>query len=168
MSKFEPKEIDFIRSENIKTILKREKLSQVKFAKQINMSPENLNRIIKLRRPLKEATAETICTYFPKYRYEWLLGYDPYMTEEEKTGSRDRGIRNQAPLTVLDTALLNVCRREGIDVPTLDKIPEMILLVSQLEDYAEMLMSNYIHRDRSHVWNYIDQTVERIEEKYQI
>lgn len=161
---FTPKEIDFERAENIKTILRLEKLTQVKFAERINMSPENLNRIIKLRHPLTEATAETICTYFPKYRLNWLLGYDRYMTEEEKTRARDLGIRNNAPLTVLDTALLNVCRREGIDPPSIE-IPEFILLESQLEDYAEMLMSNYIHRDRSHVWRYIDQTVERIEEK---
>ena len=161
---FKPKEIDFERAENIKTILRLEKLSQVKFAEKINMSPENLNRIIKLRHPLTEATAETICTYFPKYRLNWLLGYDRYMTEEEKIRARDLGIRNNAPLTVLDTALLNVCRREGIDPPSIE-IPEFILLESQLEDYAEMLMSNYIHRDRSHVWRYIDQTVERIEEK---
>lgn len=162
---FKPKEIDFERAENIKTILKLENMTQAKFAERINMSPENLNRIIKLRHPLREATAELICEYFPKYRLNWLLGYDSYMTEEEKSRAKDLGIRNNAPLTVLDTALLTVCRREGIDPPKLDNIPEMILLVNQLEDYAEMLMSNYIHRDRSHVWRYIDQTVERIEEK---
>ena len=164
-SKFEPKEIDFRRVENIKTILKLEDKKQIQFAKIIGMSPENLNRIIKLRHPLTEATAETICIYFPKYRKEWLLGYDPYMTEEEKTRANDSGIRLNAPITVLDTALLDVCHKEGLDVPDLKCLPELMLLVSQLEDYAEMLMKNYIHRNNSHFWNTLDQELDTIERK---
>ena len=171
---FTPKEIDIVRAENIKTIIRLEKentenkvKSQASFAKIIKMSPENLNRIIRLRTPLTEATAETICLYFPKYRKEWLLGYDRYMTEDEKTRANDSGIRNSAPITVLDTALLNVCHAEGIDTPTLDNIPELSLLVSQLNDYAEMLMSNYIHRNKSHFWGTLDQALDTIEKKYQ-
>lgn len=164
---FKPREIDFKRAENIKTILKAEKLKQVDFAHKIRMSPENLNRIIKLRHPITEATVETICVYFPQYRKEWLLGYDPYMTEEEKTKANDSGIRLNAPITVLDTALQNVCHSERINVPTLDNIPELSLLASQLEDYAEMLMRNYIHRNKSHFWNTLDQQLETIEKKCQ-
>ena len=155
---FTPKKIDFKRVDNIKTIISLEKLSQASFARVIGMSPENLNRIIKLRHPLTESTAELICICFPKYREEWLLGYDDYMTEEEKTRANDTAIRLNASLTVLDTALLNVCHREGIEIPTLDNIPELLLLEAQLQDYAEMLMTNYvIHRQNSHTWNYLDQ-----------
>ena len=164
-SHFTPKEIDFVRVENIKTILRLENLKQVDLAKTINMSPENLNRIIKLRHPLTETTAETICLYYPKYRTRWLMGYDPYMTEEEKERASDAGIRNSAPVTVLDTALLNVCHDERIEVPDLDCIPELMLLVSQLEDYAEMLMRNYVRRNRSHFWNTLDQELDTIEQK---
>lgn len=164
---FTPKEIDFVRVENIKTIIKLEGIKQVTLARKINMSPENLNRIIKLRNPLTEATAETICAYFPKYRKEWLLGYDRFMTEDEKTIAKDEGIRANAPITVLGTALLNVCHAEGIDVPVLDSLPELILLESQLNDYAEMLMSNYIHRNKSHFWSNLDLQLETIERKYQ-
>lgn len=164
-SHFIPKEIDFVRVENIKTILRLENLKQVDLAKTIKMSPENLNRIIKLRHPLTETTAVTICLYYPKYRTHWLMGYDPYMTEEEKDRASDAGIRSSAPATVLDTALLNVCRDEGIDVPDLDCIPELALLESQLEDYAEMLMRNYVRRNRSHFWNTLDQELDTIEQK---
>lgn len=162
---FKPKEIDFDRADNIKTILREENLKQVQFAEKIGMSPENLNRIIKLRHPLTEATAETICVYFPRYRKEWLLGYDPYMTDEEKSRSEDTGYRINAPITVLDTALRNVCQKEKIEVPHLDNIPELIILQSQLEDYAEMLMRNYIQRNSSHFWNNLDQALDTIEEK---
>lgn len=162
---FTPKKIDFERAENIKTIIQEEKMSQAAFARSINMTPSNLNRIIRLKQPFTEAAAETICAYYPRYRKEWLLGYDPYMTEEEKTRAADCGIRNNAPVTVLDTALLNVCRSEGIDAPALDNIPEMMLLVSQLEDYAEMLMKNYIKRNQSHFWRTLDQALETIENK---
>lgn len=164
-SHFIPRELDFVRAENIKTILRLEKKSQAAFAKMINMTPENLNRIIRLRHPLTEATAETIHVTFPKYRLKWLLGYDRYMTEEEKTRASDAGIRNNAPVTVLDTALLNVCHDERIEVPDLDCIPELMLLVSQLEDYAEMLMRNYVRRNRSHFWNTLDQELDTIEQK---
>ena len=160
---FKPKEIDLRRVDNVKTILKRENLTQKKFAEKIKMSPENLNRIIRLRHPLTEATAETIHVYFPTYRIEWILGYDDFMTEEELTRATDAGIRNEAPITVLDTALQNVCRREGIDVPHLDCIPELVLLESQLQDFAEMLMRNYIHRNKAHFWNTFDSFTDPIE-----
>lgn len=161
---FTPREIDFVRVENLKTVLRLEDIKQVTLARKIGMTPENLNRIIRLRTPLTETTAETICVYFPKYRKEWLLGYDPYMTEDEKTRAHDSGIRNNAPITVLDTALLNVCHAEGIEPPAID-IPELTLLVSQLNDYAEMLMRNYIHRNQSHFWVTLDQALETIEKK---
>lgn len=164
---FTPKDIDFKRVQNINTIIRLENLTQASFARAIHMTPENLNRIIKFRHPLTETAAETICSYFPKYLKEWLLGYDNYMTEDEKTRAKDSGIRANAPITVLDTALLNVCHAEGIDVPVLDNLPELSLLVSQLNDYAEMLMSNYIHRNKSHFWSNLDQQLETIERKYQ-
>lgn len=162
---FTPEKIDFVRVENIKTILRLENLKQAGLARAINMTPENLNRIIKMRVRLTEATAETICVYFPKYRIEWLLGYDDYMTEEEKTRAKDTGIRLNAPLTVLDTALFKVCRKEGKETPVLDNIPEIMLLSAQLEDYAEMLMSNYLHREDSHFWGTLDQELDTIENK---
>lgn len=164
---FTPKEIDFIRVENIKTILRLENMKQVDLARTINMTPENLNRIIRMRVPVTETTAQAICFYFPKYRQEWLLGYDPYMTEDEKIRANESGIRINAPVTVLDTALLNVCHAEGIEAPTLDNIPELLLLVSQLNDYAEMLMKNYIHKNNSHFWNTLDQELETVQRKYQ-
>ena len=160
---FIPKEIDIKRADNIKTVIALENMKQVSFAKKIGMTPENLNRIIKLKHPLTEATAETICAYFPKYQKEWLLGYDDHMTEEEKNRANDVSIRLNAPLTVLDAALLSVCRKEGIEAPVIDNIPEMMLLSSQLEDYAEMLMRNYLHREHSHFWGTLDQELDTIE-----
>ena len=165
---FEPKEIDYSRSMNINAILKREGLKQRELADKIGMSPENLNRIIKLRRPLTEATAETIHAYFPKYRVDWIMGRDRYMTEEDRITSKENQIRNDAPITVLDTALLSVCHREGIDVPELKNIPELTLLVSQLQDYAEMLMRNYIHRTDSRFWTNLDYFHEVIQEKFSV
>ena len=165
---FTPENIDFKRAENIKTIIRLENIkSQAEFARIIGMSPENLNRIIKLKFRLTDTTANAICKCFPKYRKEWLLGYDDYMTEKEKSRASDAGIRLNAPITVLDTALANVCRAEGIEIPTLDNIPELCLLVSQLNDYAEMLMKNYIHRERSHFWETLDQELSTIEKKTQ-
>ena len=155
---FEPKEIDMKRVENIKSLLKLEKLTQAKLADMIGMSPEKLNRILRLRHPLTTATAESIHVAFnKKYRLEWIQGYSPYMTEEELSRSKDTSIRLSAPITVLDTALKKICQREGITTPQLDNIPELMLLEAQLNDYAEMLMSGYIHRENSNVWRFLDQ-----------
>lgn len=162
---FEPKEIDFTRVDNIRAIMINEKLTkQSEFARRIHMTPENLNRILKLRHPLTEATAEQIIVSFPesKYRKEWLLGYDRFMTEAERERSKELGMRLNAPLTVLDTACQRVCAREGITPPILDSnLGEFLFLEKQLQDYAEMLVSNYLHRDRSHVWNFLDQLEEK-------
>ena len=163
---FKPQEIDRKRAENIKTILKCEGMTQKKLAEMIYMSPENLNRIIKLRHPLTEATAETICLYFPKFRKEWLLGYDCYMTKEDfiKGYVKRSDATNNACLQVLDSALREVCAREGIEIPKLDNAPEILLLEGQLRDFADSLMWNYVkHREHSHFWGTLDQGLEAIE-----
>lgn len=115
---FEPREIDIIRAENIKTILHEEKMKQAPFARKIKMSPENLNRIIKLKHPLTEATAETICAYFPKYRIEWLLGYDPHMTDNDifdSTWKKAEGVQNDNYYI-----MCKLLKRKGIDFTLYD------------------------------------------------
>ena len=153
-------EIDPIRAERINIIIKNEGLSQRKFADRLGMSPENLNRIVNRRNPLTEDTARMITDLFPGYRLEWLLGYDDHMTAEDLRRSFiDRSqSNNDASIQILDTALREVCSREGIPVPLLDDIPELWFLQAQLRDFADSLMWNYvIHRDHSHVWSYLDQ-----------
>lgn len=153
------------RLEHIKELIKREYKHQCELAEALNIEPQNLSRCLRSGK-ISDKMCSKIKELFPKYRLEWLLGYDDYMTEEELINAHDRGLRLNAPITVLDTALHEVCAREGIDVPTLDNIPELMILENQLRDYANSLMYNYVmNREGSHFWSGLDQALETIEKK---
>lgn len=74
-------EINPIRAERVKIILEREKLTQKEFSDAIHRSQQNISNIIRLKEGLTEDNAKEIVKQFPKYRIEWLLGLDDYMTE---------------------------------------------------------------------------------------
>ncbi len=79
-------EIDPKRAERLKILIDHEKelrngkFSQTQFAKSIHMTQQNVSRIIQMHQALNEQTAKDIIEQYPKYRVEWLLGYDDYMT----------------------------------------------------------------------------------------
>ena len=150
--------INHLRCKRLKTIIKEQGMTQSALAKKINLSQQSITKIIHEDANLTDDRARDIINLFPQYNLLWLLGQsDNKMLEEEQHNRAiDSGIRLEAPITVLDTAYMNVCLRDGIDVQTIDNIPELCLLKSQLEDFAEMLMRNYLHRKTSHFWNTLD------------
>lgn len=80
-------EINPIRAERVKILIDREKLTQAEFANRIFQTQQNVSRIIQKRQPLTEENAQQIVKIFPKYRIEWLLGYDDNMTFEDLADS---------------------------------------------------------------------------------
>lgn len=159
------------RVSRVRAFLDRKGIKQKDLAEAIEMEPQNLSRCM-VSGKISEKTCRKIADCFPGVRVEYLLGLDPYMTEEEKEEAEKRealahdlGLRVNAPLTVLDTALQEICSLEGIEVPNLDNLGEYLLLEAQLKDYAYSLMWRYLHRDCSHFWNTLDQELEAIENK---
>lgn len=155
-------EMNPIRAERVKILIDREKITQTELANRIYQSQQNISRIIQKRQPLTEETARDIISAFPDrdYRIEYLLGYDDFMTKEDlrRHYTEQSDATNNATIQILDSALREVCLRENMEIPTLDNIPELLLLQAQLRDYADSLMWNYVkHRDHSHVWSYLDQ-----------
>lgn len=73
-------EINPERAERVKKIIEWEKISQTDFADRIHQSQQNVSRIVNLKNALTEETAQEIIKVFPRYRIEWLLGYDDYPT----------------------------------------------------------------------------------------
>ena len=95
-----------------------------------------------------------------KIRPQYLLCMDDIKTTEDFETTYIQKSQNvmDASITLLEEALEEVCLREGMEIPHLDNIPELILLQAQLRDYADSLMWNYVkHRKHSHVWSYLDQ-----------
>lgn len=68
----------------IKIILEREHITQQDLADSLDppMEPQNLSRIMRTGK-VTEKTCRKIVAVYPKYRIEWLLGYDDYMTIED-------------------------------------------------------------------------------------
>lgn len=126
------------------------------FAHDLDMLPQNFSRDMKANK-ISEKACQRIIRIFPQYNLEWLLGYSDtkYKEDAEKEYATDQSIRLNAFITVLDTALREVCARDNIPVPTCD-FPELLFLECQLRDYAVGLMDGYIHRKNSHVWNLLD------------
>ena len=162
-------EINPIRAERVKIIIAREKkkqkITQEKIASMLYMSQQNLSRIVNLKNALTEENARRLIDCFPDYNLAWLLGDSDIMLKQDIQTDiiKKQDATNNAAITLLESALREVCLREKRRIPTLDNIPELLLLESQLRDYADALMWNYvIHRDNCHVWQYLDQIGSRI------
>ena len=74
-----------IRSERLQKILNIEHLGQNDLAGMMDMEPQNLSRDIRNGK-LSEKTCKRILTVLPegKYSIQWLLGFSPYMNEQEE------------------------------------------------------------------------------------
>ena len=143
----------------IKKILEDQNLTQKDLADALNMEPQNFSRFM-VSGKVSEKTCRKIIALYPEYRIEWLLGYDDFMTLEEykNTFIQRKDAVNAAVITILDAAVREVCARENIDPPQIDNIAEFCILETQLRDFADSLMWNYIvHRQHSHLWNLLDQ-----------
>lgn len=137
-----------------------DKKTQRDMAEAMGILPETLNLKLNGHRALTEDDARKIASYFPGVRIEYVLGYDEFKTLSELQDhfTKNTDAINSACLTLLDSAVIEVCKRENIAPPVLDNIPELLLLEAQLRDYAVSLMWNYIKwRPASSVWGYLDQ-----------
>ena len=71
-----PTEIQPIRAERLKELIKDLNMSQTDFSKSVNYSQQHISGIINQKTALTEETAQDIISVYPDYRIEWLLGYD--------------------------------------------------------------------------------------------
>ena len=156
-----------LRASRIRTLLDREGLKQKDLADRLDIEPQNLSRSL-VSGNVSEKMCRNIGDLFPKYNVMWLLGdSDIMLTEEIRQDFIARShAADNACLQLLDSALREVCSREGIEIPTIDNIPEILLLQGQLRDFADSLMWNYVrHREHSHFWGTLDQELDTIERK---
>ena len=147
------------RASRIRELLKLEGLKQKDLADRIDTEPQNLSRCLQSGK-VSEKMCRKIGKCFPKYNVLWLLGdSDLMLIEDVRTDFiRRSDATNEACLQILDSALREVCLREGIEIPTLENIPEILLLQGQLRDFADSLMWNYVrHRGSSHFWGTLEQ-----------
>ena len=115
-------EIDPVRADRLNFMIEREGYSKKQFAKLLEMSPENLSRIVNERHPLTEETARTIIEKFPGYCLEWLLGYDNCMTVNEKLMSAID--QTQSEGEVLENALFGLARLSGFTIKPTEAQPD--------------------------------------------
>ena len=72
---------------NLKKLCDDERISQAELAEIIFVSQQTISKIINGRASLTEQTARAITEKFPKYRMEWLLGYDSFETIDDYISS---------------------------------------------------------------------------------
>lgn len=72
-----------IRADRVKAMIDRENISQSEFADRVHLTQQAISRIVNLKTALTEETARDMIKAFPRYRLEWLLGLDDYMSESD-------------------------------------------------------------------------------------
>ena len=81
------REINPKQGENLKKLCDNENITQAKLAEMIFLSQQTISKIINGSATLTEHTARAITEKFPKYRMEWLLGYDSFETFDDYLSS---------------------------------------------------------------------------------
>lgn len=76
-------EINTIRGKRLRTLLLENNMDQKLLAEKIGYTKEHISYIINGRRNLTADAAELIVKLFPTIRFEWLMGYDNFKTEED-------------------------------------------------------------------------------------
>ena len=70
-------------AENVRTVCREEGITQTQLAEKIHLSQQTISKIAQGKASLTEQTAKLIIKLFPKYRFQWLMGYEDYKTDEE-------------------------------------------------------------------------------------
>lgn len=76
-------EVNPLRGERMKEIIRREGITQAQLAEVLGVGEVHLSNVANGKRSLTDKRAEKIIALYPRYRLQWLLGYDDYMTEED-------------------------------------------------------------------------------------
>lgn len=158
MSK-KPTEINPVRAERVKILMKRENINQTQLAELIPQTQQNISRILTNKQPLTEENAKRIVELFPGYRLQWLLGYDDVMTQTDqlRTLIHNRVDTAEAINQVIRSVADDICFRENIPRPEIPFIYDFSILQTQLHEYAELIVSDYLkNRENSRFWKRMD------------
>lgn len=79
-------EINKIRGERLRSLLKKYGMEQQELAEKLGYTKEHISYIINGKRNLTQDAAESIVKIFPKTRIGWLLGYEDYETDHDIIG----------------------------------------------------------------------------------
>lgn len=74
-------------AERVTFLLRSLGVTQESFAEKVGYSRQSINAIACGKRRLTVDAAERFCQCYPEIREEWLLGYDDYMTREDKNAA---------------------------------------------------------------------------------
>ena len=90
-----PAGIHIFTGKKVNTIITREELTAAEFCRRVknkagtdHVPSTYMNGIINGHIKLSPGIAKRITEAFPKYRLNWLLGYDSYPTEEERAAAQ--------------------------------------------------------------------------------
>ena len=80
------------RGKRLKNLCEWEGITQQNLAEKIHISQQTVSQMVQGKSTVTEQTAEEIAAAFPKYRKEWLLGFDDFPTEDSKLSDMARMI----------------------------------------------------------------------------
>lgn len=164
MSKYKV-ECNSVRADRLRELMREEHLTQDRLADYIQCSQKTISRNL-INCTISEPRAQKIIKAFPKYRLEWLLGYDDYKTVDDYNRSltianefRDAMTKeftyDRAVDFLFACSSKKVCEREDIKdpkplPPSSNANPDYYVFISaQLKDYAEFLYKSYLNNGKT-------------------
>lgn len=131
-------DINPIRAERLKKLIDEEGLTQTAFAKKMHYSQQLISGIITEKTALTERTAREIIDAHPRYRIEWLLGFDDNMTDMEvfKEGFDEKRNWVIAIDTLIDIAVKRNDCKESFN-NGLNSFEDIVSLRREITDYIE-------------------------------
>ena len=164
-------EINPICGQNLKTLLSDHKMAQKDLAKTLNYTEQHLSLIINGSRRLTVETARKIAAIFPGTRYEWLMGYDNFRSNDEVISAAVNNIYKEAETRREFTEyVFDLCGYKVKHFPKGEEFPGIVLenncygiiknnlviaymsvqecsqLVREITNYAKYLANNAVDR----------------------
>lgn len=72
------------RGERVKELIKAHNMTQEELAYKIGYTPTHLSAVLNGRRSLTVEAAQSISELFPATRYQWIMCFDDFKTDNEK------------------------------------------------------------------------------------
>lgn len=164
-------EINPICGQNLRKLLSDHKMAQKDLAKILNYTEQHLSLIINGSRRLTVETARKIAAIFPGTRYEWLMGYDNFRSNDEVISAAVNNIYKEAETRREFTEyVFDLCGYKVKYFPKEEEFPGIVLdnncygiiknnlviaymsvqecsqLVHEITNYAKYLVNNAVDR----------------------
>ena len=134
-----------VRGERVKTIYQTLEMPQGRFAEMIGITQSAVSEMVNGKRKVTETTAQAIVQAFPKYRFEWIMGYDDFPTNDDMKAAQQYNdyLNNEFTKSHVETTKGNFARIIMCNSVHVGDI----ILVHEPRNMAQLYREGYIDKE---------------------